>query len=138
MGRGVFLVRNRDDLEAYLARTTVAYIQEYLPIDRDMRIVVIGKRVAHAYWRIAPERDFRSNIAVGGRVSLDPVPDDARELALRIAHACGWNDVGMDMCRFNGSLYVLEANMKYGREGFRKAGINYVHLLEMMIERREI
>jgi ribosomal protein S6--L-glutamate ligase len=103
-----------------------------------MRIVVIGKRVAHAYWRIAPERDFRSNIAVGGRVSLDPVPDDARELALRIAHACGWNDVGMDMCRFNGSLYVLEANMKYGREGFRKAGINYVHLLEMMIERREI
>lgn len=138
LGRGVFLIRNPDELEAYSVRNRIAYIQEYLPIDRDMRIVVIGNRVAHAYWRIAPERDFRSNIAVGGRVSLDPVPDTARDLALHTARSCGWDDVGIDICRCNGSLYVLEANMKYGREGFRKAGIDYIHLMEMMIERHEI
>lgn len=138
MGRGVFLICNRDDLEAYLAESPVAYIQEYLPIDRDMRIVIIGTHVALAYWRIAPERDFRSNLAVGGRVSLEAVPDQARDLALHTARSCGWDDVGLDICRFNGSLYVLEANMKYGREGFRTAGINYTHLMEMMIERHDI
>jgi ribosomal protein S6--L-glutamate ligase len=138
MGRGVFLVRGEADLEAYCARAAAAYIQEYLPIDRDMRVVVIGQGIAHAYWRIAPEGEFRSNLAVGGRVSLDPVPEGALRLALNTARSCGWNDVGIDICRHDGSFYVLEANMKYGLEGFREAGIDYVHLMETMIERHEI
>jgi ribosomal protein S6--L-glutamate ligase len=33
---------------------------------------------------------------------------------------------------------VLEANMKYGKEGFRKAGIDYTKLMEDMIENGEI
>jgi ribosomal protein S6--L-glutamate ligase len=137
-GSGVYMIRDGGDLEAYCDRTTVAYIQEYLPIDRDMRIVVIGRRIVHAYWRTAPEGEFRSNVSVGGRVSLDPVPAEALQLALQTARSCGWNDVGIDICRRNGSFFVLEANMKYGLEGFRKAGIDYVHLLETMIEQNEI
>jgi ribosomal protein S6--L-glutamate ligase len=82
--------------------------------------------------------DFRTNIAAGGTVCLDPIPDEARELALRTAHACGWDDVGIDICRSGGRLFVLEANMKYGREGFRQAGIDYVNLMETMIENGEI
>jgi ribosomal protein S6--L-glutamate ligase len=103
-----------------------------------MRIVVIGRSIVHAYWRIAPEDDFRSNLAVGARVSLEAVPEAARRLALHTAQACGWNDVGIDVCQCGGDFYVLEANMKYGREGFRKAGIDYTGLMEMMIERNEI
>jgi ribosomal protein S6--L-glutamate ligase len=138
MGRGVYLVRNEADLEAYCRRTTTAYIQQYLPIDRDMRIVVIGRRIVHAYWRIAPKGEFRSNVALGGRVSLEPVPEEVRNLALHTARACGWNDVGIDLCRHEGSCYVLEANMKYGLQGFREAGMDYVRLMEMMIEQNEI
>ena len=138
MGRGVYLVRNEADLEAYCGRTVAAYIQEYLPIDRDMRLVVIGRRIVHAYWRIASEGEFRSNVALGGRVSLEPVPEEARSLALHTARACGWNDVGIDVCRHQGSLYVLEANMKYGLHGFREAGLDYVRLMETMIEQNEI
>ena len=103
-----------------------------------MRIVVIGKRIVHAYWRVAGQRDFRTNIAAGGTVCLDPVPDEARKLALRTAEACGWDDVGIDICWSGGRLFVLEANMKYGREGFRQAGIDYVNLMETMIENEEI
>jgi ribosomal protein S6--L-glutamate ligase len=137
-GKGVFLVRDASDLDAYFGRTAVAYIQDYLPIDRDIRVVVIGRRIAHSYWRVASEGEFRSNVSAGGRVSLDPVPEEARHLALQAARSCGWNDVGIDICRHNGSFYVLEANMKYGLEGFRQAGIDYVHLLETMIEQNEI
>jgi ribosomal protein S6--L-glutamate ligase len=137
-GRGVFLIHDQAALKQYVERNTVAYIQEYLPLDRDMRIVVIGSRIVHAYWRIAPDADFRSNVSLGASVCLDALPDTALQLAAHTARACGWDDVGIDICRYNGEFYVLEANMKYGREGFRKAGIDYFRLMEEMIERHEI
>ena len=134
MGRGVFLIQNRADLNTYLEQTDAAYIQEYLPVDRDMRIVVIGSRIVHAYWRIAASNEFRTNVALGGKISLDPIPENARELARFAARACGWDDVGIDICEYKGELYVLEGNMKYGKEGFRKAGIDYTKLMESLIE----
>ena len=129
MGRGVFLIRNQTDYHHYLSLDTPAYIQEYLPLDRDIRVVVIGKEVAHAYWRIAAEGEFRSNVAAGASISLEPVPREARALALHTAKACRWNDVGIDICSHNGKLFVLEANMKYGKEGFRAAGMNYADMM---------
>lgn len=138
MGRGVFLIKSRKELERYCAATHVAYIQEYLPIDRDIRIVVIGENVAHAYWRIAKEGEFRSNVAAGATVSLDSVPEQAVSLALHTARSCGWNDVGIDIVQHNGRFFVLEANMKYGKEGFRQAGIDYQLLMQTKIENGEI
>ena len=138
LGRGVYLIHNESELCDYLKQTGPAYVQEYLPIDRDIRVVVIGDRIAHAYWRIAPPDEFRSNVAVGGRISLKAVPEKARDLALQVARTCRWNDVGIDICEHNGSFYVLEANMKYGREGFREAGLDYDQLMESMIANEEI
>jgi len=134
MGRGVFLIHDEEELVAYLNLSSVAYIQEYLSLDRDMRIVVIGDQVVHAYWRLAAEGEYRSNVALGGTISLNNVPAAALALALHTARVCGWNDVGIDICEDRGRLLVLEANMKYGKEGFRKAGIDYVKLMEELIE----
>ena len=138
MGRGVYLIQNKNELNEYLELTKVAYIQAYLPADRDIRVVVIGHRIVHAYWRIAPLNEFRSNIAVGGSVSLDSVPQEALDLALHTARFCRWDDVGIDICRHEGHYYVLEANMKYGKEGFRQAGIDYTKLMANLIENEEI
>ena len=138
MGRGVYLIRDEKELGCYLERVSPAYIQQYLPIDRDIRAVVIGKRVVHAYWRVAPENEFRSNVSLGGIIQLDGVPQEAKDLALRTAQACRWDDVGIDICAYSGQFYVLEANMKYGREGFRKAGLDYDRIMESMIENEEI
>ena len=134
MGRGVFLIRTHHELDSYLTQTDAAYIQEYLQLDRDMRIVIIGHRIVHSYWRIAAQREFRTNVALGGSICLDPIPHNAQELALHTARTCGWDDVGIDICEYNGQLYVLEGNMKYGKEGFRKAGIDYTKLMESLIE----
>ena len=138
MGRGVYLIHNEKDLRSYLKEVSPAYIQEYLPIDRDIRVVVIGKRIVHAYWRVATENEFRSNVALGGRIELEEVPQNAKRLALKTAKACRWDDVGIDICEHNGQFFILEANMKYGREGFRKAGLDYDRLMESMIENEEI
>ena len=138
MGRGVYLIRNQGELNDYLKLTDVAYIQEYLPVDRDIRVVVIGRRIVHAYWRIAMQNEFRSNLAQGGSLSLDAVSQEALELALNTARSCRWDDVGIDICRHAGRYYVLEANMKYGKEGFRQAGIDYTQLMEAMIQNEDI
>jgi ribosomal protein S6--L-glutamate ligase len=134
LGRGVYLIRDADQLEKYLRRSKVAYIQEYLHLDRDIRVVVIGDRVVHAYWRLAASGEYRSNVAAGGSISLAKVPEKAKVLALETARACGWNDVGIDICQHRRRFLVIEANMKYGKEGFRRAGIDYDHLMEDLIE----
>lgn len=133
LGRGVFLIQNPEQLKQYCRDHTAAYIQEYLPIARDLRVVVIGRRVAHAYWRIAPRGDHRTNVAAGGCIDLSAVPDQALALALHTARSCGWDDVGMDVCEYKGQFYILEANMKYGRQGFQRAGLDYYRLMEQWI-----
>ncbi len=134
MGRGVHLIQNTSDLDAYCDMPGPAYIQEYLPIDRDIRVVVIGTEPVLAYWRIAAPGEFRTNVALGARIRLDGVPDAAVDLARRVAAACKWNDTGIDICCHDGDYFVLEANMKYGKEGFRVAGVDYHNLMERMID----
>ncbi|MFO8111883.1 MAG: RimK family alpha-L-glutamate ligase [Desulfosalsimonadaceae bacterium] len=138
LGRGVFLLTGAEDLQRYLDLGRPAYIQEYLPIDRDMRVLVIGGRLICAYWRIAHPGEFRTNLGQKGRVCFDPVPEAAIALALHTATGCGWDDVGIDICLYRGKLYVLEANMKYGRQGLVEAGIDYSKMMEEMIEKRQI
>ena len=138
MGRGVFMIKNSEDLFDYTKENHAAYIQEYLPADRDLRVVIIGNRVVHAYWRIAKPGEFRSNIAAGGHIELNNIPKEAIDLALFTAEKAGWNDVGLDIIKSNGKFYVIEANMKYGKEGFKKSGIDYIKLMERMIENGEI
>lgn len=138
LGRGVYLVETREDLERYCESVTVAYIQDYLPVDRDVRVVVIGDRVRHAYWRISEPGEFRNNVEQGGYISFSQVPAEALRLARETALRCGWDDVGMDICIYKDCPYVLEANMKYGKQGFHKAGIDYGKLMEEMIDNGEI
>jgi ribosomal protein S6--L-glutamate ligase len=138
LGKGVFLIRDRDELAVYCRQTRAAYIQEYLPVACDMRVVVIGTRAVHAYWRVASPGEFRSNLAAGGRIRLDPVPEAAIELACHTARVCGWNDVGLDIYSYQGRLGVFEANMKYGLEGFRQAGIDFDLMMEELIAHGQI
>ena len=138
MGRGIYLIRSMDGLVRYCQCPGPAYIQEYLPIDRDMRIVVVGGQVIHAYWRIAAAGEFRNNLAYGGRIDLAAVPSGALQFALQTARACKWDDVGLDICEYQGAFYILEGNMKYGRQGFEQAGIDYGRLLMDLIRDGEI
>ncbi len=130
-GRGVFLIKNPQDLAAYLAeaRHNPAYIQERLPIDRDVRVVVIGLEPVCAYWRIPRAGDFRSNVAQGAAVDFKNVPDAAVELAVEAARAGGLDEVGVDVALAEGKPLLLEFNMKYGRKGPLMAGIDVVELV---------
>lgn len=138
MGKGVFLINTPKDLKNYLTQTKVAYIQEYLETDRDMRIVVIGGKIVHSYWRIAQNNSFKTNVSSGGKIALNPLPEAATKLALKTATACKWDDVGIDIIENNGNYYVLEGNFRYGRAGFRAANIDYNKLMETLIDNGDI
>ncbi len=139
LGRGIYLIRNKDDLARYNKRMLrAAYIQEYLEIDRDLRVVLIRGRIIHAYWRVARPGEFRTNVSQGATISFDNIPEEGLALAQNTARLCQMDDVGLDICFSNGRYWVLEANMKYGLEGFRQAGIDFFKLIDEMIENGEI
>ncbi len=138
LGEGVYLIQNREDLSSYCEKTYVAYTQEYIPTRRDLRLIIIKGRVIHAYWRVAREGEFRTNLFQGGQIDLEGVPQEALHFATTVAIKCGFNHVGLDICPYQGGYLVLEANMRFGLEGLRKASLNYREILCSMIEDGDI
>ncbi|NTV43848.1 MAG: RimK family alpha-L-glutamate ligase, partial [Syntrophobacteraceae bacterium] len=128
-GSGVWLIQDENALRCYLEKHRPAYIQEYLPIDRDLRVVLVNRQVVHAYWRVPLPGEFRSNVSRGARISTEGIPDDALEFAETVADRCGFDEVGLDVCHAVGQYYVLEANMVYGLEGFRQMGMDIYEIL---------
>ena len=117
MGEGVFLIGDRGQWRDYLALTPVIYAQEYLPIDRDLRIVWVGDRVVDGYWRMQSDRGFHNNIARGGRAREGIIPPTALELVERLASSLGIDHGGFDVAVVAGHPYVLEFNRIFGTRG---------------------
>lgn len=123
-GRGVFKIDTYRDLEDYLDLTPVAYIQEYLPHERDLRVVLINCQPILSYWRVRSGGNFRTNLFQGGRIDFKDIPDEAVELAMLATRKCNFNDVGLDLIQCEGKWYLIEANMKYGRKGLQMKGMD--------------
>ena len=132
-GRGVFKIHDSQELEKYLQLTSIAYIQEYLPHDRDLRVVLINYEPVIVYWRIRKPGDFRTNVSQGGRISFDNIAVEAIKLAQESARKCNFDDVGIDLICSRGKWYVIEANMKYGRKGLQMKGLDLKEILRQKL-----
>ena len=128
-GRGIFKIEDEGALEKYLQTNPIAYIQEYLPHRRDLRVILINYEPVVAYWRLNPPGEFRSNLLQGGTIQFDVVPRDAVELAQTVARRCRFDDVGLDFIECDGAWYVIEANMLYGRQGLRLKGLDLKEII---------
>ena len=128
-GRGVFRIENNEGLEGYLNLTKIAYIQEYLPHERDLRVVIIQGEPVLAYWRISRPNDFRTNLSLGGEIDFKHIPREGVKVALEAAGKCRFNDVGMDLIYSKNRWLVIEANMKYGRKGLKIKGFDLKQVL---------
>jgi ribosomal protein S6--L-glutamate ligase len=132
-GRGVFLIQTTVELQHYLDSYSPAYIQEFLSVDRDLRVVILGGKVVHAYWRIARPGEFRSNVSQGARISFKDIPATALRFAEWTADRCKFGEVGLDICSHQGDYMVFEANMVYGLMGFNAADLNIYQLLTQRV-----
>ena len=122
MGQGVWRIDDRAGWRTYAAAHEVWYVQELLPIARDLRVVWIGDGVLTAYWRTAPAGGFHNNVARGGRVDFDGVPDAALALVARVARELGIDHAGFDVAWLDGAAYLLEFNVRFGTDALRARG----------------
>ncbi len=129
MGNGVHLIGDASDWRRYVRTHEVLYAQAYLPIRRDLRVVVIGNRAVAAYWREAAEGNFHNNVAKGGSVSFDGIPDSALTLVERVARDLGIDHAGFDVAEVDGHLYLLEFNVRFGTRALNERGIRLAPLI---------
>jgi ribosomal protein S6--L-glutamate ligase len=117
MGQGVFLIETRAQWQAYLALTPVIYAQEYLPIDRDLRIVWVGRRIIGGYWRLQSSQGFYNNVSQGGSIEHTLIPREAYDLVERLATATGIDYGGFDVAMLGSHPYLIEYNRLFGNAG---------------------
>lgn len=115
-GRGLSLLTPEDlsPLKDVLAKSGVVYLQEFLessaPSPRDIRVFVVGGRVAGAIYRVAPPGSWISNLSQGGAPERCPLTGKIEKLALKANGAVGTVYSGVDLIETFEGLAVLEVN----------------------------
>lgn len=137
-GRGVYLIGNDEELNAYLALTKIAYIQKYIQHERDLRVVLINYQPVIAYWRISASGNFRTNLSQGGRIRFNNIPQSGILAAQNAARLCRFNDVGIDLIHHKDEWLIIEANMKYGRKGLSIKGLDLKEILRTKLVAGEL
>lgn len=136
MGRGVFLIESRHEFDQYFAYNPTLYIQEYLPIERDVRVIVVGQEPLTAYWRIAAPGGFYNNVARGGQVVFEDVPQTAVDLAVETARLLDIDHAGFDIAMVDGHPYLIEFNMRFGNQALARQNIRLGrHILAYLNQR---
>jgi ribosomal protein S6--L-glutamate ligase len=122
-GRGVFLIEDRHQWRDYCAQSPVLYVQERLPINRDLRLVLVGKKVVAGYWRLQSPDGFHNNVAQGGQLDFSPLPATAVQLVEQVAQRLDINHGGFDVAMVGSHPYIIEYNRLCGNQGLVEQGI---------------
>jgi ribosomal protein S6--L-glutamate ligase len=124
MGNGVFLIENRTQFSEYAARNDILYVQEYLESDRDLRVCLVGDEVVTSYWRVGASGQFHHNVARGGSIVQEMIPEQAIDVVKKVAGELNINHAGFDILLTDGVPYILEFNILFGNQGITQQGIS--------------
>ncbi|MEX2528864.1 MAG: 30S ribosomal protein S6--L-glutamate ligase [Gemmatimonadota bacterium] len=126
-GMGVVLAETRKAAEsvigAFRQLDANFLIQEFIKEAKgsDIRILVVGTRVAAAMIRHAAPGEFRSNLHRGGRAEAVKLSVAERRMALKAARAVGLGVAGVDLLRSARGAMVIEVNSSPGLQGIEEA-----------------
>jgi len=130
-GEGVFLCHSPAELEACLVKLQGREIlfQEYIAESsgHDIRAFVVGARVVASMERVAenPEKEFRSNLALGGHALPTTLSEEERDLCRMAVQKLRLDYAGVDFVRSRRGPLLLEVNPCPGFEGIEKCtGLN--------------
>jgi ribosomal protein S6--L-glutamate ligase len=88
---------------------------------KDLRVFVVGGKIAATMQRTAPERDVRANATHGGIGSFVHLDAEEKKLAVRVAKNFGLEIAGVDLIRSADGPLVLEVNANPGFAELEKA-----------------
>jgi len=125
-GEGVFLCRTPQELQSclYKLQGRDLLFQEFISESqgRDIRAFVIGSRVSAAMERMSqdPEREFRSNLSLGGTARPTSLTPAEEALCLKAVQRLQLDYAGVDFIRSRRGPLLLEVNPCPGLEGIEK------------------
>ncbi len=64
-----------------------AYIQDFVPMKADIRVMLVGHQPICAFWRRPPEGEWLTNTSQGGSMDYQDVPEEVLDLAVRASEA---------------------------------------------------
>ena len=103
-------------------RDGAVYLQAYIPHPgRDLRVFVVGGVVRAAIVRHAPQGEWRTNVAGGGRAGPARCSEAVREAAEEAASALGLDYAGVDLVEGPAGPTVLEVNGNPSWQGILEA-----------------
>ncbi|HHC11413.1 MAG TPA: hypothetical protein ENK79_02120 [Campylobacterales bacterium] len=63
------------------------YFQDFVPMEADIRVMLIGHKPVCAFWRRAPEGEWLTNTSQGGEMDYMNVPKSVLDLAVKVSKA---------------------------------------------------
>ncbi len=118
-GFGVFLIHTKEDFMMFTRNNRIVYVQEYLKINKDLRVVIIGDTVIDYYWRIKAPGCFHSNLSRGACISRKNIPREVINEVVRIALFLKIDYAGFDIALTEEGLKLFEFNIYFGTKGIR-------------------
>jgi glutathione synthase/RimK-type ligase-like ATP-grasp enzyme len=86
---GVHKISKREDLtdffkrKKYFDNSRFLIVQELLEMRRDIRVILVGDKVVHHYWRINPSEEWKPTASsFGGRIEFGNFPEQWREFII--------------------------------------------------------
>ncbi len=125
MGKGMMLFDNADlAFNAYkmLNRIYQPYIlQEYIPNPgRDIRVFVVGDSVIGAAYKYGAEESWKTNVAQGGKMTVEEIPESVLELAVKANIVMGLHYSGVDIIESPDGPVILEVNGAPGWQALKE------------------
>jgi ribosomal protein S6--L-glutamate ligase len=113
----------RSIIEAFREVNVNILVQEFIKEaeSSDIRVFVIGGKVAAAMKRTGAKGDFRSNLHRGGTAEAVKLSPEESAAAIRAAQSMGLRVCGVDLLRAKRGPVVIEVNSSPGLEGIEQA-----------------
>lgn len=61
------------------------YFQDFVPMEADVRVMLIGHKPVCAFWRRPPEGEWLTNTSQGGSIDYKDVPKELLDLAVQVS-----------------------------------------------------
>src|SRR3989344_2466764 len=139
-GEEVFKV-NVNDLRKFsktLSKRKKYLIQEFVPIKKELRVLVLGKKVLGVYEK--KSFNWKKNIALGAEAKKFTLTNELKKLSLRAALIVRRDFLGLDLALTPSGYFVLEANRSPQFKGFQKLypKINVAKELILFLEKLKV
>jgi ribosomal protein S6--L-glutamate ligase len=126
MGRGSMKFNDAD--LAYNAFKTLSRLEQPIILQkyivnpgRDIRVFVLGNQIIASVYKYLPEGKWKSNVAQGGKMIEDDMPQEITELGRKATEVMELDYCGVDIIESMDGPVILEMNASPGWQGLKKA-----------------